>query len=770
MEELIGKPVVRVEDKSLLTGQGRFTDDLHFDGELHAFFVRSPHAHALIRSIDASNAVQMPGVVAFACGETLANAGLQPINPLTRSADYPICNKDGSPLPDVRRWPLARGKVRLVGEPVAVVVATSAQLARDAAEAVDVDYEPIDAVINVDQAMAADAVLLWDDLESNICVDTESGDRTSVDTAFAAAYRVISTTVDYPRHVVAFMEPRAVIAHFDKDTQRYEVTCGSQSIHWHQAGIAEMLNVSPAEVRVISPDTGGGFGARTSPYPEYAVVAWLAKHTGAVVRYTPDRSESFLSDSQSRDHRLTVQLSVDENFKMTALRLSSVWRLGAYLNARSIWLHASYMHLVNCGVYRIRASHFECKGVFTNTANIGAFRGVARAEACYALERVVDQAAAELGIDRVELRQLNMIQVSEMPWIAPSGARYSAGDYPTNFQMLLERIDWSEFECRKKAARQNNKYRGLGFSTYLDSVGGAPNEYAKVAVTGDLVEACVGTKSVGVGHQTVFAQLLASRLQIPLERVRIIDGDTDRVSRGVGTHASRSLRIGGSAIHVGAEKVLKRAREFAADHLEVVARDLEYSGGSFCVSGTDRRISLFSIAELMMQDDGESLAADHEFVTAGHMYASGAQACEVEIDVDTGQVRVCRFVTVADPGRIFNPLVVDGQVHGGVAQGIGHALLERTHYDEATGQLISGSFMDYTMPRADDLPMLENIFNPVDTDENPLGTKGVGELGITGAPAAVMNAITDALRPLGTFDVQMPVTSERLWRLIRETG
>ncbi len=767
MNDLIGQPILRIEDERLLTGKGVFTDDLHFDGELSAHFIRSPHAHARIRSVSTAGAERMPGVRMVVHGDTLAAAGLQPTDPLNRSAEFPVSNRDGSPLPDVRRWPLARHKVRVVGEPVAVVVADSSLTARDAAEFVSVEYEPLEAVVNADHAAKPDSPLVWDELKTNVCVDGEYGDRVAVEEAFERAFKVVSATVDYPRHVVAFMEPRAAIARYDEVTDRYEITCGSQSVHWHQRGIAEMLSTAEQKVRVISPDTGGGFGARTSPYPEFAVLAWLAKRTGSVVRYTPERSDCFLTDSQSRDHHLCVELATDEGGRITAIRLSSTWRLGAYLNPRSIWLHASYMYLVICGVYRIPASHFRLKGLFTNTANIGAFRGVARAEVSYAVERIIDKAARELNMDRVRFRQLNMIQVNEMPWTTPSGARYSAGDYPKNFQMLLEQIDWHEFEKRRRISSQNGDYRGLGFSVYLDSVGGAPNEFAEVVVENGIVEARVGTKSIGVGHETVFAQLLASQLQLPLQQIRIVDGDTDRVRKGSGTHASRSLRFGGSAIHFSAEKVLRKAREQAAQHLEVAQRDLDYSKGVFFISGTDRQVSLFATANLMVKKTGEQLAASHEYVTQGALFTSGCQACEVVIDGETGVVRIDRFVTVGDPGKIFNPAIVDGQIHGGVAQGIGHAILEKAQYDEVSGQLMSGSFLDYALPRADDLPLIENIWNPMETDENPLGTKGVGELGIVGAPAAVMNAIADALQILGVDDVQMPATSESIWRLIQ---
>ena len=764
--DLIGQPVRRVEDCRLLTGKGRFTDDLYFSGQLHARFVRSPHAHAYIKSIDGSVALRMPGVRAYADGETLAKVGIQPIDSLARNATFPLTNKDGSPLPDVRRWPLARGKVRFAGEPVAVVVADTVVQAMDAAEAVAVDYEPLEPVVDIGKALSPNTTKVWEELDSNLCVDSEAGDRQRVEHEFASAFKVISKTVNFPRHAVVFMEPRAVIARYCSEDDRFEVYCGSQSIHWYQQGIAGMLNVPVQQVRIICPDTGGGFGARTSPYPEYAVVAWLAKHTGRTVRTTLDRSESFLTDSQSRDHSLRIDLAIDMSGFMKAIRLSSRWRLGAYLNPRMAWLHASYMHLVICGVYRIPAAYFQLQGVFSNTATIGAFRGVARTEVAYALERVVGKAAREMGMGVVCFRELNMIKPNEMPWNSPSGAHYSAGDYTGNLELLNQQIDWIGYKKRYSDSEKAGKLRGIGLSVYLDSVGGAPNEFAQVVVKHDIVEACVGTKSTGVAHETVFAQLLASLLKISMRNVSIVDGDTDRVRTGSGTHASRSLRIGGSAIYFGAKKILKITRHKASEFLEVDESDLEYELGAFVVSGTDRKLGLFEIAEKMRQQD-QPLTAEHEHVTEGALYASGCQFCELEVDPETGEVCIERLLSVCDPGKIFNPLVAEGQIHGGVAQGIGHSLYEQVHYDETTGQLFCGSLLDYTLPRADNLPSFETLWNPIETAENPLGTKGVGEPGITGCPAAVMNAIDDALRLTNSDVLQMPATPQRLWSILR---
>ena len=769
MKNLIGEPLLRVEDQRLLTGSGCFTDDLEFDGQLHAVFVRTPHAHARIKLIDMSMAAKMPGVRAVANGETLAKSGLQPINPLTRSPDFPISNKDGSELPDVRRWPLARNKVRFVGEAVAVVVAETLIQAQEAAEQIVIDYEPLPAITDIADALADDASLVWDELDSNLCTDHENGDGAKVNEAFGCAAEIITVEVDFPRHTPVYMEPRTVIGQFDKSRNRFEIYCGSQSPHWHRSGIAEMLNVSEKEVRVVSLDTGGGFGARTSPYPEFAVVGWLAKMIGCPVRWVPDRSECFSTDVQSRDHKMKVSLAVDATGDMTAIRISSVWRVGAYIQPRSMWLYANYMNLMACGVYRIPAAHYQLRAVFSNTASIGAFRGVARAEVSYAIERVVDEAARRLSINRLSFRRNNLIKTEDMPWTTVTGAVYSASDFAGNFRELLACIDQNEYLQRYESSRVAGKYRGIGFSVFVDSVGGSPNEFAEIQVDGEIVRAYLGTKSIGTGHETAFAQVLSSQLQIPVERVRIVDGDTDIVKAGSGTHASRSLRLGGTAMFYATEKMLEKGREYAAEHLEVSQQDVEYAAGRFLVSGTDRRVGLFEIAKKVVAG-GELLSGLHEHFAQAGMFASGCHACEVEVDPETGKVTIERYIAVSDPGTIVNPMLAEGQVHGGIVQGIGHAVSERVVYEFDTGQLLTGSFMDYAILRADDMPEFETFWNPVKTDENPLGVKGVGEIGTMGAPAAVMNAITDALKPLGITDIQMPVTSEYVWRQIRSVN
>jgi len=762
---LIGKPVRRLEDERFLRGQGDFTDDYSVQDALHAVFIRSAHAHARIKSVDGQRAVRMPGVKIFADCDALKAEGMTPIDPLTRSEAFPVRNRGDQLLPDVRRWPLACGKVRFVGEPVAVVAASSASAAMDGAEAVVIEYEPLPPAVDFEDAISTDAPLIWEELGSNVCVDLQNGDACQVNEAIRKAATVVSMNVDFPRHAVAYLEPKGALARYDAGLGKFEVRCGSQSPQWHRAGIAEMIGVPIDAVQVISPDTGGGFGARTFPYPEYAVTALLARITGRPVKWTAERSECFATDTQSRDQSMTITLAVDDDQRMTAVRLSSRWRLGAYLHPRSVWLHASYMYLMMCGVYRIKAAHYELRGVFSNTAPIAAFRGVARAETSYALERVVERAAGKLKIDPLEFRRKNLISQSQMPWTTPTGANYCDADFHGNVNALAEKMSLSGFAQRCKTSAENGKKRAVGYSVFIDSVGGTPNEFAEIEVVDGIVEARVGTKSTGMGHETVFAQLLASRFQIDLARIRIVDDDTDKVRQGSGSHASRSLQIGGSALFQGADRLLEEARRFASLHFEVAFEDVEYRSGSFRVPGTDREISLFDLARTVSRS-GDSMIASAEYFVSGRVYASGAHACEVEVDIETGEVFIVRFWAVSDPGLVFNPLVATGQVHGGIAHGIGHAILEGAHYDRESGQLLTGSFLDYAIPRADDLLSFETVFNPIRTRSNPTGVKGVGETGVIGAPAAVINAIENAVSQDGPVDIQMPAVPERIWRAV----
>jgi len=762
----IGRSLRRREDVRLLVGAARYTDDLNEPGQLWLAFSRSPHAHARLRGIDAAAAHAVPGVAAVLTGEDAAADGLRPFSAYTRRPPFALRNRDGSEMPDPPYWPLARDKVRHVGEPVALVAAESAAAAREAAERIEVDYEPLPAAIETDPALAPDAPRVWEELPDNLSFDYETGDTAAVEAAFARADRRVHLEVDQPRVVVAFLEPRSVLARYDGASGRYTVHAGGQSPHWIRDVLAEVLDVAPERIRAITPETGGGFGARTRPQAEVALAAWVARRLDRPVKWTAERSESFVSDTQGRDQRTRVELALDGDGRFLALSFDVLWRHGAYLPARVLWVLVKHMAEVICGPYRIPACRFRIRGVFTNTLPIAAFRGIGRAEAAYALERLVDAAARASGRDPVALRRLNAVPPDAMPWTTPAGAMYDGGDYPRLLDAALAAAGHDGFAARRAEALRAGRLRGLGVSLYVESEGGAPAEFAEVRVDAQrTITAFVGTRSFGMGHETTYAQILADALGVDPEQVRLVDDDTDRVASGSGSHGSRSMRIGGSATVAAAERVIERGRLLAAELLEAAAEDIVFEHGEFVIAGTDACIDLFEVAAAA-DTRGETLAAQATFTTAAPTYSSGCHVCEVEIDPETGQVTLAGYAMSADPGTIVNPLVVDGQLHGGIAQGVGQALLERAVYDPEDGQLVSGSFLDYALPRAGDLPFFTTRLEATPAPDNPLGVRGAGEGGTTGAPAAVMNAILDALAPCGVTALDMPATPERVWRAL----
>lgn len=764
----IGRPLPRREDERFLAGAGCFTDDLHLDGEAHGVVVHAPHAHARVLGIDARTAQAMPGVLAVYTAADLLAAGLRPLPCFTRTAPYALHNRDGSEMAVAEQWALARDRVRHTGEPVAFVVASTREQAQDAAECVAVDYEPLPAVVETDAALDPGAPRVWDACPGNLSFDYESGDRAATDAAFAQAARVVRLEVENNRVVVAFMEPRAAIASYDPDARRYTLYAGSQSAHGLQAELAEVLGVEPARLHVIAPDTGGGFGARTYTYPEFALVAFAARRLARPVRWTAERSESFVADTQARDQRTCGEIALDAEGRFLGVRISAIWRHGAYLPSRSLWVLVTHMAPMVCGVYAFAAAHFRIRGVFTNTVPLGSLRGVARAETAYVLERLVDAAARELGLDRVELRRRNLVPASRMPWTTPAGAVYDSGDFERNLDGALAAAQWRDFPARRQAARRRRRLRGIGLSLYIENSAGAPAEYARIEVAPEgIVTAYVGTKSFGMGHETTFAQVLADELGVPLERLRIRDGDTALVAKGFGSHGSRSMRIGGTAVVLGARKVIERGKELAADLLEAAAADIVYAEGRFAIAGTDRRVGLFEVAAAA-DARGEVLDASAEFRVSAPAYPNGCHVCELEVDPETGHTEIVRYVAVIDAGRVVNPLIAAGQVHGGLAQGIGQALLEHVVYDPQSGQLLSGNFLDYAVPRADDLPSFTTQLNEIACADNPLGVKGLGENPTTGSPPAVMNALIDALAPSGVTRLEMPATPERIWRALRD--
>ena len=667
-------------------------------------------------------------------------------------------------MAEAPQYPLAEGRVRFVGEPVAFVVAETAAAARDGAEQVDVDYAPLEAVTTPDAAMVSDAPRLWPELPDNRSFVWDQGDVAATEAAFADAAHVVELNLDFPRETIAFAEPRGVIAEFGQG--RFTLHIGCQSGHALKPLLASVIGVEPDAVRVIVPETGGGFGARNVAYPEYVLAMVAARALDRPVKWIAERSEAFLTDTQARSQALTARMALDDGGLVTAVDVRARWWHGGYLVNRSPLIIVQWMSPMICGPYRIPAHHFTLEGIFTNTAPIAAFRGIARAEATLCLERLMDRAARRTGIDRVELRRRNLIPREEMPWTAPTGAVYQEQDFAGSLNAGLEAIDWAGFSTRKSESESQGLRRGRAVTTYIENAGGALTEFADIAVAGDgRITALVGSQDFGMGHATVFGQVMADVLGVDPDVFDVVDGDTDLIKEGYGAHGSRVMRIGGGAVHNGALKVIEQGREIAGDLLEAAVDDLEYADGAYRVTGTDRTVTLFAVAA-EAESRGAPLRVEERFEVPGMSYPSGCHLCEVEVDPETGRVRLDRYVVVSDPGRVVNPLLAMGQLHGGIAMGVGQALLEATVYD-ADGQLLSGSMMDYCLPRADDMAEITALFNPVDGDDNPLGVKGIGEGPTTASPPTVINAVLDALSEDGVTHLDMPLTPEKVWRAIQ---
>ena len=760
----IGRRIARKEDRRFLTGQGRFTDDLAEPGTARVAMVRSPHPHARILDVDASRARAMDGVLAVLAGRDIEGS-IGPVPTLSRTPPFARLNRDGSPMPDPSQPALATTRARYPGEPVAVVVAETASQALDASEAVVVDYEPLPAVTTWEQARAPE-IPVWEDNPRNVTFDREQGDREATDAAFAAAAHVVEVTLANNRIAPVFLEPRSAVASHDAGNGTWTLTLGCQTAHGMRGILAGMLGIEPERLRVVVPDTGGGFGARGTAYPEFALLLAAAERTGRTVHWAATRAESFLTDAQSRDHLLHGALAVDPEGRFTAIRARIEWRHGAYVSPRGFATMTDYLIPTIGGSYRIPTGYIEMRGHPSNTTPQAAYRGIGRVESNYLTESLVDAAAVAIGIDRIELRRRNLVSPHDMPWTAPGGFVYRGGDLRANLDRAIEAIDIAGFEARRAESAARGRLRGIAAAPYVENDGGAPADYAKVEAHADgTVTVFAGTQNFGMGHETVYAQIAADRLGIDFDAVRFVDGDTARVKEGFGSHGSRSMRIGGTACVMGADAMVERGRSLAGEMLEAASADIRYDAGVFGVEGTNRSVTLAEVAAFA-DGRGETLSGEHRFTTERGSLGNGAAACEVEIDPETGVVEIVRYVIVCDTGRTINPMLAEGQLHGGAAQGIGQAALEQVVYDPESGQNLTGSLMDYAIPRADDLPALEVVMTEVAETDNPLGVKGIGEGPTTGAPAAVMGAVRDALSVLGPTAIDMPVTPENVWRAI----
>jgi carbon-monoxide dehydrogenase large subunit len=765
----IGQPVLRTEDPVLVRGAGRYTDDVSLAGQAYAAIVRSTQAHGVIRNIDTSAARAMPGVLAVYTGADLAGYG-------TIKCNVPLKNRDGSPMHKPPRPALPTDKVRFVGDPVACVVAETNQQARDAAEAVVVDIDPLPAVTKSADAVRPGAPLIYDEAPGNVAVDFHYGDAEKVAAAFASAHHVTRLQLVNSRLVVNAIEPRAAVAAYDQAEQRWTFHSCSQGVFGLRGALAEMMGVPPEKMHVITGNVGGSFGMKAGPYPEYVCLLHAARMLGRPVKWTDERATSFLSDHHGRDHETKAELALDKDGHFLALRLTGYGNLGAYLGGVTP-LPSTVNAVKNVqSVYRTPLIEVSTRGVFTNTTIVGPYRGAGRPEANYYMERLIDTAAREMGIDRIELRRRNMIRRNEFPYDAASGMTYDSGDFPGLLKHAVEAADWKGFARRKRESRKRGKLRGLGIGCYLEVTAPPNKEMGGVRFEADgTVTIITGTLDYGQGHAAPFAQVLSEKLGIPFNRIRLLQGDSDQLLAGGGTGGSRSMMSSGTAIVEAAAKVIEKGKQIASYLLEASASDIEFAGGRFVIAGTDRAIGLMEMAEKLRSgktppgDLPKTLDVGHVTEPVPSAFPNGCHVAEVEIDVDTGKVEVVKYSSVNDFGTIINPLVVDGQIHGGVVQGIGQALLERTVHDE-DGQLLTGSFMDYAMPRALHAPMFTVAYHPVPAKTNPLGVKGCGEAGCAGGLASVMNAVVDALADHGVRHIDMPATPDKVWAALRSAA
>jgi len=763
------QPMRRVEDPRLLTGSGRYLDDIALDRETIGYVLRSPHAHARIVRMDPSPARSMPGVHAV---YTLADLRADKIGDVP--CMIPMKNRDGSDRVNTPRPALADGVVRHVGDPVAFVVADTMAQARDAAEAIDIEFDILPSSTELGTATDGKSAPVWPNVPTNTAFDWEVGDKAKTDALFGQAAHVTRLTVVNNRVVVASMEARAALASFDAASGRFTLYANTQGVWSLKKILAEQVfGVDAEKFHVITNDVGGGFGMKLFVYPEHILTCYASRKLGRPVRWISERTEAFVSDTHGRDNVTLGELAVDKDGRFLALRTKNYANMGAYLSTYAPFIPTGAGTKVLPSVYRFQAIHAHVIGVLTNTTPVDAYRGAGRPESNYLVERLIDQAASDLKIDRVELRKRNMITPAEMPWTSPTGATYDSGDFQQVMDAALGKIDWKGFEGRRSAAKSKGKLRGIGLAYYLEATGGGPTERAEIRFRPDgEVDLMVGTQSTGQGHETAYIQLTSERLGIDPGKIHVVQGDSDTIPTGGGTGGARSLYSEGTAILATVATVIEKGREAAADALEAAKADIEFNpdDGRFAVVGTDRGIGILELAaklrgtvttsEPMGLDTAET--ADIK----AHTFPNGCHVAEVEVDPATGMIEVVRYLVMDDVGRAINPMIVRGQVHGGVAQGIGQAFLERTSYDPDSGQLLSGSFMDYAVPRAGDLPDIEVDFIEIPCGTNPLGVKGAGEAGAVGSPPAVVNALVDALRPAGVAHIDMPATPEIVWRAI----
>ena len=784
-ESGIGAAVHRKEDQRFITGNGNYLDDINIARQTYAYFVRSPHAHAKIVSIDTQDAENSEGVVAVFTGKDLTEDEIGPL-----VCGWVINSKNGDPFKMPNHPALAGDKVRYVGDHVAVVIAETLDQAKDAAEKVNVNYDVLPAIVSTADAAKDGAPQLHDDVPNNVCFDWELGEKQPVDEIFANAHHVTKLEFVNNRLIPNAIEPRAALADYNAGTNDLTLYTTSQNPHVARLVLSAFNNVAPEhKLRVIAPDVGGGFGSKIYIYSEELVCLWASKKVNRAIKWTAERSESFLADAHGRDHVTTAELALDAEGKFLGMRVSTIANMGGYLSLFASAVPTYLYGTLLAGQYTTPAVYCEVLAVFTNTAPVDAYRGAGRPEATFVVERLVEAAAREMNMSSVELRKRNFVPADAFPYQTPVIHQYDCGDFDRILESAVARADYAGLDQRKSEAKARGKFRGIGFSSYIEACGIAPSaavgalgggvglwESAQIRFnpTGN-IQVLTGSHSHGQGHETAFAQVVADKLGVPFENIEIVHGDTSQVPFGMGTYGSRSIAVGGSAIVKAADKIVDKARKIAAHLMETSEQDIEFSGGDFTVAGTDKSMNIAEIAFAAYvphnYPEGLEPGLDETafYDPLNFSFPAGTHVAEVEVDPETGVVEVVNYSAVDDFGNLINPMIVEGQVHGGVAQGIGQALLEGCHYD-SDGQLITGSMMDYAMPRADDLVNINLGTECVPSPLNPLGVKGCGEAGAIAAPIAVINAILDALSPIGVMELDMPATPQRVWRAIQSAS
>jgi aerobic carbon-monoxide dehydrogenase large subunit len=762
----IGQPVPRVEDPRFITGRGRYVDDIDLPHQCYGVVVMSPHAHARIKRVDTAKALAADGVLAVLTGGDVVADKLGSLAP-------PMPEDMGGPKGFRSLRPiLIADKVRAVGERVAFVVAETIEQARNAAELLEIDYEPLPSVITVEDAVKPGAQAIWDEAPNNVAFTLMMGNKDATDAAFANAKHVVTLKLNNTRITANSIEPRAAIGQYHPDGDNYTLYSTSQNPHGTRSSVAgQVLKIPETKLRVISPDVGGGFGMKHGGYPEDALVVWASRHVGGrPVKWVSTRSEALLGDSQGRDQVVTGELALDERGKVLGLRVNALHAMGSHVFGASMVVPLFAMRLAP-GVYQIPAVHCVGKAVFTNTIPLAPYRGAGRPEATYLIEQLLDRAANVIGIDPIEIRRRNFIPSSAMPHKIQTGITYDSGDFVHVMDECLKIADWSGFAKRAAESKKNGKLRGRGIGYFLEEAAVFNDRMVLRFDPSGMLTILAGTHSHGQGHQTVYAQMVTEWLGVPFENVRFVQGDTDAVPIGRGSYGSRSMHVGGNALKKAADNIVEKAKPMAAMMMEAAAGDIEFKDGSFRIVGTDRAMKLTDVAKafyrpaMLPPQFDVGLEASGTFAAEPPNYPNGCHVCEVEVDPETGFVTLARYAAVDDVGKIMNHLLCEGQIHGGVAQGVGQALMEAIVFD-AEGQLVTGSFQDYAMPRAEDFPELTSELTEVPAKTNPLGVKGAGEAGATGAPPAVIGAILDALKPLGIDHIDMPATPSRVWAAI----